>query len=83
MIYWSARRVLLAGAFVTACTFGAAAQRPANPPAAAMPAPAAAPCSRTRTRHGSLRQPPHLRPRLHRLRPRHPLPPLRFRRARP
>jgi glucose/arabinose dehydrogenase len=42
MIYLSARRALLAGAFVTACSFGAAAQQPANPPAAAMPAPAAA-----------------------------------------
>jgi glucose/arabinose dehydrogenase len=45
MIYLSARRALLAGAFVTACTFGAAAQQPANPPATAMPAPAAAPAA--------------------------------------
>jgi glucose/arabinose dehydrogenase len=45
MIYSSARRALLAGAFVTACTFGAAAQQPANPPAAAIPAPAAAPAA--------------------------------------
>src|SRR5882757_3321733 len=42
MIYSSARRALLAGAFVSAFTLGAAAQQPtAPPPAAAAPAPAA------------------------------------------
>ena len=44
MIYSTARRALLAGAFLSACTFGAAAQQPAAPaPAAPRRAPAAAP----------------------------------------
>jgi glucose/arabinose dehydrogenase len=46
MIYSSARRALLAGAFLSAFAFGAAAQQPAAPaqqPAAPAPAPAAAP----------------------------------------
>src|SRR5436305_12859465 len=41
MIYLSARRALLAGAFVSAFTLSAAAQQPAAP--AASPAPTAAP----------------------------------------
>src|SRR3954451_25192129 len=42
MIYSSARRALLAGAFVSAFTLGAAAQQPSTPaPAASSPAPAA------------------------------------------
>jgi glucose/arabinose dehydrogenase len=45
MIYSSARRVLLAGAFLSAFTFGAAAQQPAAPAPAASPAPAAAPAA--------------------------------------
>src|SRR5882757_6971223 len=43
MIYSSARRALLAGAFLSAFTLGAAAQQPAAPAPAASPAPAAAP----------------------------------------
>jgi glucose/arabinose dehydrogenase len=47
MICWSPRSLLLAGAFIGAFTYGAAAQQPANPPTAAAPAappaPAAAP----------------------------------------
>jgi glucose/arabinose dehydrogenase len=46
MIYSSARRALLAGAFLSAFTLGAAAQQPAAAPApAASPAPAAAPAA--------------------------------------
>jgi glucose/arabinose dehydrogenase len=46
MIYSSARRALLAGAFLSAFTLGAAAQQPAAPaPAAAAPAPTAAPAA--------------------------------------
>jgi glucose/arabinose dehydrogenase len=46
MIYSSARRALLAGAFLSAFTLGAAAQQPASPSApAATPAPAAAPAA--------------------------------------
>lgn len=46
MIYPSVRRALLAGAFVSAFTLGAAAQQPATTPApAASPAPAAAPAA--------------------------------------
>ena len=44
MITSSARRVLLAGAFISAFTLAAAAQQPASPPAAA-PAPNAAPAA--------------------------------------
>jgi glucose/arabinose dehydrogenase len=43
MIYSTARRALLAGAFLSALTLGAAAQQPATPAPAASPAPAAAP----------------------------------------
>jgi glucose/arabinose dehydrogenase len=43
MIYSTARRALLAGAFLSAFTLGAAAQQPAAPAPAASPAPAAAP----------------------------------------
>jgi glucose/arabinose dehydrogenase len=43
MVYSSARRALLAGAFLSAFTLGAAAQQPAAPAPAASPAPAAAP----------------------------------------
>jgi glucose/arabinose dehydrogenase len=43
MIYSTARRALLAGAFLSAFTLGAAAQQPATPAPAASPAPAAAP----------------------------------------
>src|ERR1700716_3707928 len=45
MIYSSARRALLAGAFLSAFTLGAAAQQPAPPAPAASPAPAAAPAA--------------------------------------
>ena len=45
MIYSSARRALLAGAFLSAFTLGAAAQQPATPAPAASPAPAAAPAA--------------------------------------
>jgi glucose/arabinose dehydrogenase len=45
MIYSSARRALLAGAFLSAFTLGAAAQQPAAPAPAASPAPAAAPAA--------------------------------------
>jgi glucose/arabinose dehydrogenase len=45
MIYSTARRALLAGAFLSAFTLGAAAQQPAAPDAAATPAPAAAPAA--------------------------------------
>ena len=38
MICSSPRSLLLAGAFIGVFTFGAAAQQPANPPAAAAPA---------------------------------------------
>lgn len=43
MIYSSARRALLAGAFITAFTLGAGAQQPSAPAPAASPAPAATP----------------------------------------
>src|SRR3954469_20365088 len=43
MIYSTARRALLAGAFLSAFTLGATAQQPADPAPAASPAPAAAP----------------------------------------
>src|SRR6201991_1628971 len=45
MIYSTARRALLAGAFLSAFTLGAAAQQPAAPAPAASPAPAAAPAA--------------------------------------
>jgi glucose/arabinose dehydrogenase len=45
MIYSSARRALLAGAFLSAFTLGAAAQQPATPAPAAAPAPTAAPAA--------------------------------------
>ncbi|MEA2837108.1 MAG: hypothetical protein QOD89_1658, partial [Bradyrhizobium sp.] len=45
MIYSSARRALLAGAFLSAFTLGAAAQQPATPAPAASPAPAGAPAA--------------------------------------
>jgi glucose/arabinose dehydrogenase len=45
MIYSSARRALLAGAFLSAFTLGAAAQQPAAPAPAAAPAPTAAPAA--------------------------------------
>ena len=45
MIYSSARRALLAGAFLSAFTLGATAQQPATPAPAASPAPAAAPAA--------------------------------------
>jgi glucose/arabinose dehydrogenase len=45
MIYSTARRALLAGAFVSAFTLGAAAQQPAAPAPTAAPAPAAAPAA--------------------------------------
>jgi glucose/arabinose dehydrogenase len=45
MIYSSARRALLAGAFLSAFTLGAAAQQPAAPAPAVSPAPAAAPAA--------------------------------------
>ena len=45
MIYSTARRALLAGAFLSAFTLGAAAQQPATPAPAASPAPAAAPAA--------------------------------------
>jgi glucose/arabinose dehydrogenase len=45
MIYSTARRALLAGAFLSAFTLGAAAQQPATPAPAAAPAPTAAPAA--------------------------------------
>jgi glucose/arabinose dehydrogenase len=45
MIYSTARRALLAGAFLSAFTLGATAQQPATPAPAASPAPAAAPAA--------------------------------------
>src|SRR5882672_9505008 len=45
MIYSTARRALLAGAFLSAFTLGAAAQQPAAPAPAAAPAPTAAPAA--------------------------------------
>jgi len=45
MIYSTARRALLAGAFLGAFTLGAAAQQPAAPAPAASPAPTAAPAA--------------------------------------
>jgi glucose/arabinose dehydrogenase len=45
MIYSTARRALLAGAFLSAFTLGATAQQPAAPAPAAAPAPTAAPAA--------------------------------------
>src|SRR3954464_3986421 len=62
MIYSTARRALLAGAFLSAFTLGAAAQQPGAPAPAASPAPAAAPAPAAPAAAGGPPPPPPRRP---------------------